>query len=126
MEILTTQKGKPQLALDGYLYIIDKNDRKIYWKCVRNPEWRKISELGLRTKYVDDLDFSLKVRMFTALAFLPPDSVRHAFQEIKPLLPPEAEDFALYFERTYIGQYSSADTGTDALRPPWGIFVKKI
>ena len=79
--------------------------------------WRKISELGLRTKYVDDLDFSLKVRMFTALASLPPDSVRHAFQEIKPLLPPEAEDFALYFERTYIGQYSSADTGTDALRP---------
>ena len=40
MEILTTQKGKPQLALDGYLYIIDKNDRKIYWKCVRNPECR--------------------------------------------------------------------------------------
>ena len=33
--------------------------------------WHKISELGLRTKYVDDLDFSLKVRMFTALAFLP-------------------------------------------------------
>ena len=55
--------------------------------------------------------------MFTALVFLPPDSVRHAFQEIKPLLPPEAEDFALYFERTYIGQYSSADTGTDALHP---------
>ena len=29
----------------------------------------------------------------------------------------EAEDLALYFERTYIGQYSNADTGTDALRP---------
>ena len=55
--------------------------------------------------------------MFTALAFLPPDSVRHAFQEIKPFLPPEAEDFALYFERTYIVRYSSADTGTDALHP---------
>ena len=54
--------------------------------------------------------------MFTALAFLPPDSVRHAFQEIKPLLPPEAEDFALYIERTYTGQYSSADTGTDVAR----------
>ena len=55
--------------------------------------------------------------MFKALALLPPDSVHHAFQEIKPLLSPEAEDFALYFEQTYIGQYSSADTGTDALRP---------
>ena len=30
MEILTSQKGKPQLALDGYMYIIDKNDKKIY------------------------------------------------------------------------------------------------
>ena len=55
--------------------------------------------------------------MFTALAFLPPDFVRNAFQEIKPLLPPEAEDFALYFEQTYIGQYTTADAGTDALHP---------
>ena len=40
MEILNSQKGKPQLALDGFLYVIDKNDKKIYWKCVRNPECR--------------------------------------------------------------------------------------
>ena len=40
MEILTSQKGKPQLAVDGFLYVIDKNDKKIYWKCVRNPECR--------------------------------------------------------------------------------------
>ena len=45
--------------------------------------WYKISELGLRTKYVEDLDFSLKVRMFTALAFIPRDIICHAFQEIK-------------------------------------------
>ena len=62
---------------------------------------RKISELGLRTKYVEDRD--LKVHMITALAFLPPDIVRHAFQKIKSLLPPEAEDFAMHFEQTYIG-----------------------
>ena len=40
MEILTSQKGKPQLAFNGYIYIIDKNDKKIYWKCVRSPECR--------------------------------------------------------------------------------------
>ena len=55
--------------------------------------------------------------LFLALAFLTPDSVRHAFQEIKPFLPPAPEDLVLYFEQTYIGQYSNADTGTDALRP---------
>ena len=43
--------------------------------------WRKIAELGLRTKYVEDLDFSLQIRMFTALAFLPPDFVK--LMEIK-------------------------------------------
>ena len=32
MEILISQKGKPQLALDDFLYVIDKNDKKIYWK----------------------------------------------------------------------------------------------
>lgn len=40
MEILTTQKGKPQLAIDGFLYNIDKNDKKNYWKCVKHPECR--------------------------------------------------------------------------------------
>ena len=55
--------------------------------------------------------------MFTALAFVRADIVCHAFQEIKSLLPPEAEDFAMYFERTYIGQYSASDVGTDELRP---------
>ena len=34
MEILTSQKGKPQVALDGFLYVIGKNDKKIYWKCL--------------------------------------------------------------------------------------------
>ena len=79
--------------------------------------WRKISELGLRTKYVEDLDFSFKVHMLKALAFVPLDVVRHAFHEIKPLLPPEAEDFAMYFEWTYIGQYSASVVGTDELHP---------
>ena len=46
MESLTSQKGKPQLALDGYRYIIDKIDKKIYrsWKCVRKSasEWKSM------------------------------------------------------------------------------------
>ena len=37
-EILTSQKGKPQLAFNGYIYTIDKNENKIYWKYDRSPE----------------------------------------------------------------------------------------
>lgn len=81
--------------------------------------WRKIIELGLRTKYTDDLDFSLKVRMFTALAFVPAEKVRCAFNEIREILPDEAEEFGSYFERTYIGTFSNRDTGTAALALTW-------
>ena len=48
---------------------------------------RKTSELGLQTKYFEDLP------------------------------PPEAENFAMYFERMYIGQYLASDVGTDELHP---------
>ena len=48
MKIQTGQKGKPQRVLDGYLYIIDKNDKKIYWNVLEtrkgeqsNTELRK-------------------------------------------------------------------------------------
>ena len=36
MESLTSQKGKPQLVFNGYIYIIDKNENKIYWNCDRS------------------------------------------------------------------------------------------
>ena len=36
---------------------------------------------------------------------------------VEDLFPPETEDFAMYFERTYIGQYSASDVGKDELHP---------
>ena len=49
MEILTSQKGEPQLALDGVLYVIDKKDKKIYvlyWSLI-NVRYLKLSKNGL-------------------------------------------------------------------------------
>ena len=38
MEILTSQKGKPQLTINGYIYKLIKMLKTIYWKCFRSPE----------------------------------------------------------------------------------------
>ena len=35
--------------------------------------WRNIVSLGFCQRYIEDLDFALKVRMVTALAFMPAD-----------------------------------------------------
>ena len=64
--------------------------------------WKKIQALGLATEYGNNEDFSLKMRHITALAFLPPSEIPPAFDQIKPLLPSNAEGVIKYFEENYI------------------------
>ena len=52
--------------------------------------WRKIQELGLKTKYQNDPSFSLQTRMIPAFAFATPTDI---------------PDLALYFESTYIRRH---------------------
>ena len=67
--------------------------------------WRKIQDLGLKTRYQQDSSFALQVRMIPSLAFATPTDVPHLFSELFATLPPETYDLALYFERTYIGRH---------------------
>ncbi|CAG8762470.1 15514_t:CDS:2, partial [Dentiscutata erythropus] len=46
--------------------------------------------------------FSIKLRHLTALAFLPSTEIPAAFDQIKPLMPPNASNIINYFENTYI------------------------
>ena len=64
---------------------------------------RKICNLGLRQRYREDEVFNLKIRCFSALAFLPVIDVVEGFIELTDDcdLPPE---YIAYFEMTYIGQ----------------------
>ena len=64
--------------------------------------YRRICDLGLKCQYNTDNNFSLLIRMFCALAFLPTEEVTEAFEELSEneLLPME---FISYFELTYIG-----------------------
>lgn len=64
--------------------------------------WRKIQASGLATQYGSDEDFSIKLRYLTALAFLPVSEIPNAFDEIKSLMPSNAQTVVEYFENTYV------------------------
>ncbi|CAG8450273.1 7315_t:CDS:2, partial [Dentiscutata erythropus] len=63
--------------------------------------WRQIQAAGLSTEYGNDEEFSIKLCLLTALAFLLPSEIPGAFDQIKLLIPPNASQVIEYFEKTY-------------------------
>ena len=64
--------------------------------------FRKITDLGLKEKYNKDSEFCLKIRCFSALAFLPVEDVEEAYEDLIDDEEIPAE-FISYFDLTYIG-----------------------
>ncbi|XP_068222846.1 uncharacterized protein [Palaemon carinicauda] len=64
--------------------------------------FRKIVDLGLKEKYNKHSEFCLKVRCFSALAFLPIEDVEEAYEELidDDEIPSEV---IAYFDVTYMG-----------------------
>jgi hypothetical protein len=69
--------------------------------------WRNVQRLGLQGWYRDDANNALIIKSFQALAFVPPNRVTEAFQELMGSLDDETDellsDFLSYFEATWIG-----------------------
>jgi len=61
--------------------------------------WRKIQSCGLATAYGTDEHFSLQLRYIPALAFLQPNEIITAFNEIKQYIPIEIYN---WFDETYV------------------------
>ena len=49
--------------------------------------YRKIQEVGLQTRYLNDLEFSLLLKMLPDLAYLPPQHVVQTFESLKTQVP---------------------------------------
>ena len=64
--------------------------------------WKKIQTSGLATEYERNEDFSIKLCHLTALAFLPPSEIPDAFDEIRSLIPSNANAVVQYFEENYV------------------------
>ena len=65
---------------------------------------RKVVALGLRGKYRVDDSFRLRAKSLPALAFLPPDRVVEAYNELQQNFPDCENDLLSYFEDNYIGR----------------------
>ena len=81
--------------------------------------WRNVVSLGFRQRYIEDLDFALKVRMVTALAFMPADKIYKGFQEVSMIMPEEFQDFLKYFEKTYVGMPKVVSNPGETIRLGW-------
>ncbi|KAG7161848.1 Dipeptidyl peptidase 1-like 2 [Homarus americanus] len=81
--------------------------------------WRKIQELGLSTQYNVNVEFRLFCGMLDALAFLPLEDVIEGMRYLKTVIPPEAEELLMYFDRTYVsGSFQQpVAMPSDALMP---------
>ena len=65
---------------------------------------RNVAALGLRRKYAEAPNFRVRAKQLPALAFLPPDRVADAFEDLKGTFTPDEAGAPDYFERTYIGR----------------------
>ncbi|CAB4439709.1 unnamed protein product [Rhizophagus irregularis] len=64
--------------------------------------YRKVQELGLTVQYGTDETFSLLIRHIPALAFLPHNNIPSAFDELRAIMPEEANSIMEWFEIYYI------------------------
>ena len=69
--------------------------------------WRHIQALGLQQRYKNEEEFSICMKQFRALAFLPIEDVILIYEEYVNSLCDELidylSDFLLYFEKTWVG-----------------------
>lgn len=96
--------------------------------------WRKVQEVGLQSVYSKDPNFALQIRLLTALAFVPPDSLIDAYEE---LIATEfyAEDtisqynqsiqaLLAYFQTTYVYRIDRTGKKQQPMHPPniWNVY----
>ena len=77
--------------------------------------WRKIQRLGLVDLYVSNEQYSVLLRSFTSLAFVPTERVPEYFKYLSDSVPEDAptaiHDFVEYIVDTYVGHeiYDTAE-----------------
>lgn len=66
--------------------------------------FRAVQNHGFKLRYETDPEFALRIRMLSAIAFVPPNFVVEVFEELcDGILPIEAQAVIDYFEDTWIG-----------------------
>lgn len=90
--------------------------------------WRKIQELGLSSRYVNEADFRHLCGMLDGIAFVPLPDVQPAFSYVKQSMPQYAQPLVAYFDATYVSgrtrQTAAGDRRIKPAFPPqtWNVF----
>ena len=96
----------PHVKLEGCLFHFSQ------------ANWRKIEELGLSRIYSETCNSMNLCGWCPALAFVPADNIHEAFEELKGILPEEADPLSAYFEKTWVGYWQmDPSSGNSPLRP---------
>lgn len=82
----------PRAQMFGCLFHLAKNMKK------------KLASEGLMEMYNMDPEFALSARMIISLAFVPPESLENAFEELSNEIPDALQPVLNWFEDTYIGR----------------------
>lgn len=119
-------------------YFPEANVHACFFHLLQNF-WKKIQNVGLQTRYGNDIEFAVMLRMIPALAFVPICNVIQAYEAIVSL--PFFEDSANndantekqrllnYFESNYIGSPSRTQGNRKSSRFPiqlWNMFETTI
>jgi hypothetical protein len=96
-----------ELAMSGAVATAFVDCETVYcYFHVTQALWRHLQQMGLQKRYGEDAEFSLKVRVVAALAFLLPAEVIAVFEELQEDDYWEAalDDYVAYFQATYLGR----------------------
>ena len=66
--------------------------------------YRKIQAHGFQQRYLEDKEFSISMKMLSAIAFVPECDVVKAFETLCEILPHETYMLQDYFEDTFLGR----------------------
>lgn len=82
----------PQTRIVGCLFHLGQN------------LWRKVQDLGLANQYAAVEEIRMQTKMLVALAFVPPEDVAEAFDELCENCPAPLQPLYDYWEDTYVGR----------------------
>lgn len=86
--------------------------------------YRKLQTEGLKSNYDTDSDFSQKVRMIAALAYVKKEDVEDSFVKLAAKLPEILDGFVDYFGKEFVGYVDlRGQTKMDCFRFSNGIFI---
>lgn len=88
----------PDVNIHGCLFHLVKNLKK------------HLSSNNLLKRYSTDVDFALRAKMVTSIAFVPENDILHAITSLENDLPPELDPILEWFTNTYIGRLRNNGT----------------